>query len=413
MDQNNLSGMSFVTGDDNVPENLGDNSTLSNVANQQVQETQNTATPVQEQPTLSSVVSQPVQEAQNTISPVQENVVTSTVVQTQEAQNTVTPVQEQPTLSSVVSQPVQEVQNTVPPVQEDVVTPTAVQTQEAQNTAAETTNVSQPQQTTNVVSEDNNKPVEDIKQNKLKRVLIIVVVLLALTAIGIVLGFVLFDKFGNKGGNSGEDTTTTDDTIIRENVINNYDVDAEVLTGVLQLLGIRNAEYGGNVSELTYYVTDENYRDNAKDIITYYAILGSDMSSSIDSSEYKDDNGACGDSEGCVVVSKSDAEKIIKMYDFEGTIEEYFYKSDASDDVYGIRYDSTLELPQFVGTNLGIGHNLLAKYVGDDDIEIEDAQIFNYNDDENQLKNVKRTVRYTFKKGDSEEYHLDGVLINE
>ena len=48
-----------------------------------------------------------------------------------------------------------------------------------------------------------------------------------------------------------------------------------------------------------------------------------------------------------------------------------------------------------------------------DRIEIEDAQIFNYNDDENQLKNVKRTVRYTFKKGDSEEYHLDGVLINE
>ncbi len=101
------------------------------------------------------------------------------------------------------------------------------------------------------------------------------------------------------------------------------------------------------------------------------------------------------------------------MYDFSGKLEDYFYKSDASDDVYGIHYGDTLELPQFDWTNLGIGHNLTARYVGDKDIDIEDTQVFNYNDDEGEVKNTNRVVKYTFKKNENEEYYLDSVLISE
>jgi hypothetical protein len=81
--------------------------------------------------------------------------------------------------------------------------------------------------------------------------------------------------------------------------------------------------------------------------------------------------------------------------------------------VYGIQYGDTLELPQFDGTNLGIGHDLTARYVGDEDIDIEDTQVFNYNDDEGEVKNTNRVVKYTFKKNENEEYYLDSVLISE
>ena len=136
------------------------------------------------------------------------------------------------------------------------------------------------------------------------------------------------------------------------------------------------------------------------------------MTSSYNADDYKDDKGACADAEGCAIVSKDDALKIIKLYDFEGTIDDYFYKSE-SDEVYGIRYGESLELPQFNGSNLGIGHNLVVKYVGDEDIDIEDTQLFNYNDDEGQFKSTNRVVKYTFKKNEDDEYCLNSVLINE
>ena len=424
MDPNNVGGMNFVTGGDSVPENLDG---IGNAV-KPAQEVQNTAAPAQGGATLSSVINEPInaqpQEVPSNVPPVSNsaNATLSSVISgpTPEVQNAA-PAQEAATLSSVVNGPVQDTQNNAVPVQEtvnqSVSPPVETQPQEPQNAlpgtpsiGSVTPNAPLPQQAT---APNANNPVEDEKQNKLKKILIFVVVLLALTAIGIIVGFIMFDKFGNKGENLEEPTPTVDENIIQANVINNYDVDLQELTDALELLGIRDDANGGNVPALTYYVTDENYRDNAKDIIVYYAVLGSDMTSSFDISEYKSDKGACGDSEGCSVISKEDAEKIIKLYDFSGKLEDYFYKSDASDDVYGIHYGDTLELPQFNGTNLGIGHNLTARYVGDDDIDIEDTQVFNYNDDEGEVKNTNRVVKYTFKKNEDEGYYLDSVLINE
>ena len=385
MDQNNMSGMNFVMGDDSVPENVATDGTLSSVVNQPVaNETQPApaqpeATPAA--PTLSSVVNQPaVSEPQP--APVQPEATPAA-----------------PTLSSVVNQPAVSEPQPVPAQPE--VTPMAPMPSNVVNQPVGV----QPQVQNNAVPQN----AEDEKQNKLKKILIVVVVLLALTAVGIVLGFVLFDKFGNKGENTVEDNSIAENSnILQANVINNVNVDANDLSAVLSLLGIGDT----NIDALTYYVTNENYRDNAKDIITYYAILGSSMTSSYNADDYKDDKGACADAEGCAIVSKDDALKIIKLYDFEGTIDDYFYKSE-SDEVYGIRYGESLELPQFNGSNLGIGHNLVVKYVGDEDIDIEDTQLFNYNDDEGQFKSTNRVVKYTFKKNEDDEYCLNSVLINE
>ena len=259
-----------------------------------------------------------------------------------------------------------------------------------------------------VVSTDNKST--NSKQSKCKKIFIFSVIILLLTVVGVIVGVLFFNKFGVNKGKTESVAVESNSTTISSNVINNVDVDAQKLDDVLKLLGISEK----NIDELTFFVTDENYQDNAKDIITYFAILGSDMTSLFENADsYKNDKGACSDTEGCAIISKANAEEILKLYNFSGELKDYFYKSEKSDDVYGIHYGSTLVLPKFDGDNLGIGHNLTAKYIGDSDIDIEDKQLFNYNDDEGQFKSVNRVAKYTFKKDTDGSYHLDNVLISE
>ncbi len=392
-----MGGMNFVTGEESVPENTQVNQTLTSMVNQPEslpQEQNNVGIPsVQEVagPTLSSVINQPesLPQEQNNVG--------------------IPPVQEVagPTLSSAINQPEslpQEQSNVQPIADTPNQAPTGVENSSINNVIEN--NMPTPQVENVSVAEDEN---EDVKQKKLKKFLVVLVIILALTAIGILLGFVLFDKFGNKG-ESAEETTVTNNELISVNEINNVNLDATDLETVLGLLGISTFADNNNINALTYYVTNENYRDNAKEIITYYAILGTDMA--MDFEDDGTDSTICADAVNCSVISKEDALKIIRLYNFDGDLEDYFYKSSVSNDKYGIHYGDTLDLPLFNGTNLGFGHKLTAKYIGDEDISVEDTQIFNYIED-GQVNHVDRVAKYMFKKNDNNEYYLDSVLINE
>ena len=392
-----MGGMNFVTGEESVPENTQVNQTLTSMVKQPEslpQEQNNVGIPsVQEVagPTLSSVINQPesLPQEQNNVG--------------------IPPVQEVagPTLSSAINQPEslpQEQSNVQPIADTTNQAPAGVENSPINNVVEN--NMPTPQVENVPVTEDEN---EDVKQKKIKKFLIVLVILLALTAIGILLGFVLFDKFGSKG-ESAEETPVTNNELISVNEINNVNLDATDLEAVLGLLGISAFADNNNINALTYYVTNENYRDNAKEIIAYYAILGTGMA--MDFEDDGNDSTICADAINCSVISKEDALKIIRLYNFDGDLEDYFYKSSVSNDKYGIHYGDTLDLPLFNGTNLGFGHKLTAKYIGDEDISVEDTQIFNYIEDD-QVNHVDRVAKYMFKKNDNNEYYLDSVLINE
>ena len=339
---------------------------------------------------------------------VNDSIVSGNIVQQPENVQTVEPNSTETVSAAVGTLIPQSVQAEAP-----VITPVVSETVPPATTEPVSASIEQASQEATKITGGMNTQSVDPKQSKCKKIFIMAFVILILTVIGVVVGVICFNKFGVKSEPVDESTTVVNNTIT-SNIISSVDVEAQNLSPVLKLLGISEAQDEENIDALTFYVTDENYRDNAKDIITYYAILGSDMAlSEEEASSYKSDKGACSNTEDCAIISKDNALKILKFYDFSGELNDYFFKSEKSDDIYGIHYGSSLVLPKFDGSNLGIGHNLTAKYVGDKDIEIEDKQLFNYNDDESQFKSVNRIVRYTFKKSDDGSYHLDSVLISE
>lgn len=267
------------------------------------------------------------------------------------------------------------------------------------------------------VNQVQDSSLEDTSVKKKRNPIMIVLVLILLTAIGVALGVFLFNKFGNKNDTESENTTVEEPVTVNlnSNTINGGDVDTNILNSVLNIVGIASSNNVRNNDLLNYYLSNNNYMDKINDIIVYSAVNSEgNTSSEINYPEDYDkmsDVGACTDAVNCALISKTDAELLLKKYNLGTDLTKYFYKSSEIDDVYGIHYEE-YNSSLFEGDNLGITHFVNAVMANDTDINISDNQTISYNENGNIQTNNKN-VSYVFKLGEDNNYYLDSVTVNE
>lgn len=384
-------GMNFVTGEASVPQQIVNTQAISQqpISVNTGSSVENVAT-IPQQVTPQSIVSQPVVES---VQPSLEN--TSTVQQSVSNVN-VNTIQQQPVQNQMLEnvQPVQSVNglNTLPPVQPTV--------------------------TTEISPNAVNSSLGDEVHPKKKNMLVILLVIVLLTVIGVVLGIFLFNKFGKKDNNVSDTSVVqkNDNVSLNNNVINNTGVDDKTLREVLNLVGIASTSDTNNNDALNYYISNNNYVNEANNIILYYAVNDEGKTSSQitlpEGYDIKSDVGACSDAVNCALISREDAEKILKVFKLGDDLSKYFYKSSEIDDTYGIHYDVTLPFAIFNGDNLGISHNLSASLENESTIKVDDNQTIDYLDDNGNVLNISKVVTYIFKVQDS-YYYLDSVSVSE
>lgn len=325
-------------------------------------------------------------------------------------------VSSQPTLGNFVNNiPVQE-NNTVPVAQ----MPLSSETTPENNGISQMVN--QPVQPTVVntgtVSE---LPPANETPKKGNSIIIKILIFLLLTAIGIALGYFLFLKFGNK------DTQDIDDSVIdnngeavtfNNNVINNVNVDVTNLRNVLSIIGIASTTQENNNNILNYYVSNENYKENAREIISYYG--GSNNLFNVLPTD------VCEGAQ-CSIISKDNAMKILKLYNFDGNITDYFITNEnykIEDNLLKTDYDLESEylftfrtdtsIPAFAnGDEFNITHNVTSENIEDNNIKIEDIQVLNYYDENGNVSTTNRTVTYNFVQNENNDYSLSSVSISE
>ncbi len=249
-------------------------------------------------------------------------------------------------------------------------------------------------------------PSEPEKKKGLSPLLKVLIFVL-LTALGIGIGFVCYQMFGKGKVSTSDNTDTTVEEFLNNNVIENTSVELAVLNKVLNIVGVAPTRYISNNNILNYYVSNSNYQDYAKEIISYYAnqndlftVLPEDV---------------C-EGTHCVTIAKDDVSKIFKIYNLGGNITDYFVTSvDGNDSLLKTDYSfedeylfpdrKDLEVPAFAnGEEFDITHNITTSY---DDITIKviDTQTVSYYDNE-ELKTVDKTVTYEFRQDDTNEYYL-------
>ena len=261
--------------------------------------------------------------------------------------------------------------------------------------------------------------LEEPVAKKKRSPVVILLIVFVLTVIGVALGIFLFNKFGNKGNNEENNTPVeeTTQTSLSNNIINNTNVDSEKLNEVLNLVGIASSSDIANNNNLNYYVSNSNYVDNGNDIIVYYAVNsdGNTNSEITYPEEYdkKSDVGACSDAVSCALITKTDAENVLKKFNLGTDLTKYFFKSSEIEDVYGIHYGGTLVLDIFNNPDAGITHNVSAETVNESDISVIDNQTINTVGTDGSMQNTTKNVTYLFKVSDDGTYHLDSVNINQ
>lgn len=410
-----VGGMNFVTGESSIPQ--------QNVVNQSVMEQPNVVNPspmvndVQPQQVVTQpIVNQPIENNMTVGQTMNNNMVNQQNVQSVQTINTV-PVQEQPLINAVPN--VETINTSNVPLQEQTMVNQPINVQPVQE-VNELNNL--PPVQPNVVPnnmDNTNGNADEVKIPKKINPVLAVILVIVLAAAGVVLGFFLFNKFGNKGESEPEGQDVVEDNTpatLSENIINNTNVDSAKLNEVLSALGIASSSTVANKDILNYYLSVENYKDNAKDIIVYAAINSEGKTSSEielpEGYDLKSDVGACSDSVGCALISKEDAEKLMKLYNLGDDLTKYFYKSSEIDNAYGIHYSGSLVITQFNGTDAGIKHNLNSEMSDNNEIKISDNQTIIYYDDSGNVQTKNSNVIYLFKLLDTGSYYLDNVSIS-
>lgn len=411
-----VGGMNFVTGEGSIPQ--------QNVVNQPVMEQPNVVNSipmvnnVQPQQVASQpIVNQPVENNNSVEQAINNNIVSQQNVQSVQTMNTV-PAQEQPITNMVPN--VEPVNTSSVSVQEQPVVNQSINLQPVQG-VNELNNLPPVQSNVDPNNMNNtNGNVDEMKSSKKINPILAVLLVIVLSAAGVALGFFLFNKFGNKGENEPVEQDVVDDNTpvtLSENTINNTNVDSPKLNEVLTALGIASTNSLANNDNLNYYLSVENYKDNAKDIIVYASINTEGKTSSEielpEGYDLKSDVGACSDSVGCALISKEDAEKVMKLYNLGDDLTKYYYKSSEIDDVYGIHYGGSLVLAQFNGADAGIKHNLVAEIANENAIKISDNQVITYYDDLGSVQTKNLNVTYLFKSSNTGSYYLDNVSVSD
>lgn len=188
----------------------------------------------------------------------------------------------------------------------------------------------------------------------------------------------------------------------KNNDINNIDVNETDLNEMLKIIGIKSDDYLN--LWLNYYLSDENYSQNANLIMSAYINSYEEEIVSRPPNEVYISAECGGGAADCHVISKKDAKRIYEKYNFTGTIEDYFKTSTKLQDKYVFFYTRA-----FGPLEYDINHNITSKYTNSTDVMITDEQeIININSNAKENK----TVTYLFKKNTEGNYYLDNVKIN-
>ena len=232
-----------------------------------------------------------------------------------------------------------------------------------------------------------------MEQEKNKSGVVALVIVLCLFVLGLG-GYIVYDKVLQ-----GDDQTTNNvDSTAKSKV-----VDKAVLNILNDLVGLPNGE--GEDMCLNYYVSNNDYNQYAKQIMTYYGNRNTGSHRYFLDATYNE-TFACNGAADCDMITKSDANKLVKLYNFSGTADDYFTKVDNE---YWYKFAAYYNMHGPCLTDLKITHNATSEYVGDTDVKITDTQVLTYND--NGAKTVNKTVEYNFKTDENGNYYLNNVIV--
>ena len=266
----------------------------------------------------------------------------------------------------------------------------------------------------NIQEVTNSQPLPPSEEEKKKGMstLLKILIFVLLIVIGISLGFILYQKFGNNN-TEPTDNSTNNQTALNDNVINNDTVELVNLTKVLNIVGIASTGLVSNNDLLTYYVSNNNYQENAKEIISYYA-KANNLFETLPEDVCEGNH--------CVVIAKDKVLEIFKMYNLGGNITDYFVtdgstqdnllKTDYSfEDKYLFPDRKDIETPDFAnGNEFKIGHNMTANYENETTIKVVDNQKITYYEN-SDVKTSDKVVTYEFRQDDTKEYYLYQVTV--
>jgi len=239
--------------------------------------------------------------------------------------------------------------------------------------------------------------------------------------VGVVIGIVVYDKFidnNNKENNNGNTIHYKDETVkftgkYQEVNIKNSDI-PENVEEIFGILGLPHNSSNGN-GLLNYYLSNENYNEHAELIISYYGNTWDENSLFKSIPDEVSNSSACVMSSFCMGISKTDAERIFKIYGFTGNINDYFKTTDLLEDQYVFTVKNTSVPPMFNSPDAIISHNI-SDYTLTDDIEnIIDKQIIKIVDEQDysQLNIYAKKVTYSLKKDEEGKYYLTSINTEE
>ena len=197
---------------------------------------------------------------------------------------------------------------------------------------------------------------------------------------------------------------TSENSQTNENQDNsNHDVDESTRNKLFDIVGIPSQKNKTGSNELNDFVSKENYKENANNILKYTKADVESVNVDVDIDE-------C--APRCIAYTKENAEKLIKIYNFSGTLEDYFVKSNKLDNIY-IKSLDTGVMREWNGPNAGIKHeSITSEYFDNDSIRITDKQVINkYDKDNGELNTTNQTTVFEFKKDNTGSYYLSNVTV--
>lgn len=243
--------------------------------------------------------------------------------------------------------------------------------------------------------------------------LIVLVIVLSLLVVAL-FGYLVYDKVLNKEPESNMVDNNENDNM--ENDTNkNGNIDSTILNKLYSIIGIQPVDQFYKNNCLNLEISQNNYRDNARSIFSWYASLN-DLNTYHEDAMITEEGGVSYSvymAAATRSISKQNASNIIILYDFDNMSDflnempkpyenEYYYAS----------YTSQPE-----SCDYDVEHNTTSEYIGSSTIRIVDNQnVTEYNfQSEHSKDNVKttknQTVTYTFEKDNNGNYYLNNVNV--
>lgn len=205
----------------------------------------------------------------------------------------------------------------------------------------------------------------------------------------------------------GNDVKCRDNNNESNNQLKDESVNKAILNVLYDIVGLPNGEINNEC--LNYYISNSDYNKYAKEIITYYG--NGDNGSHryfIDATNVEAAN--CQGAADCNMITKSDAKKLIELFNLNGNESDYFETiNDSTVSKNWYKYSAYHNMHGPCEDNLNIKHNISSELINETNIKISDNQIITYEDNGN--KTITKSVEYYFKTNSVGNYHLEKVIV--